>query len=153
MASFLKERFFRSLGMLHFFLELTGIFMSPLVSPPLWKRLLTKVWSVFLLVFCVQSNAYILLKRGCIFNSFIKCPQKYDGQIEYLTNTLIRVSQVLGDVTVQVAFVFTIQKTMTTFLHGLENIDNDFKRPSLVCVQRLSVIGLIFLIVTVSEMW
>lgn len=153
MAWFLRERFFRSLGLLNFFLELTGIYMSSVVSPPSWKRFLTKIWSILLLVFCVQSNIYILLKRGCIFNSLIKCPQKYDGQIAYLTNTLIRVSQVLGDVTVQVSLVFTIQKTMTTFLQGLENIDNDFKRPSLMSVQRFSLIGLIFLIVTVSEMW
>lgn len=151
MSFFLQDRFINSLQLFQKFLMITGVRLTPFDSLSCWKKLIYRLWSVFFLIFCVQSNSFIVIKRSCLLNRFISCPQWFDNFIGDLTNVLIRTSQLVSDTIIHITIILTLQPTITTFLKNLEFIDGLLKRPRLTRLKRLSLVGLIYLVVTVSQ--
>lgn len=151
MAVFLQNRFLDSIQSLNRFMELTGVRLVPFDSPNTWKKYFYKLWSVIFLIICVQSNIFIVMKRSCLLYRFISCPQWFDNFIGEFTKVLILISQLISDTTVHVSMILTLQTTVSIFLSILKSIDDILKQPSLIRLKQFSLFGLIYLLITVSE--
>ena len=147
---FLQNRFLDSIQSLNRLMGLTGIRLIPFSSPNCWRTFIYKCWSVIFFIFCVQSNIFIVMKRSCLLSRFINCPQWFNNLMENLTNVFIRTSQLISDTTIHVSLIFTLETTVSTFLANLKTIDIILKQPSLMRLKQISLIGLIYLIITVS---
>ena len=148
----LHEKFFSAFEPLLSMLEITGIRVSPLTSFSLQNRSKRLVWSIFLLVLCVQSNIYMVIKRTCLLNSFFGCSKgDSDSLVRNLVHALLRWTSLLCDTTIHVTLITSIQSTITSLLALLESIDCNFNWPIVsVRIQRFSLLGLVYLLTTVS---
>ena len=123
--------------------------MEPLGSCRLTK---TRFLSVFWLFLCVQSNTFLVFKRTCpVFNTNAAyyCGNAVGGLIGKLANAMIRLSQLVSDTTIHITLIYTIGDTITSFLKMLEQLDEELKRPKLMCVKKASLVGFVYLTTTV----
>lgn len=147
--SSLQEKFHSLLGYLIPVLNITGIFLLPSSSSS-FKMLLKRFWSIFLLVLCVQSNIYIVVKQTCVLNGFSGC--SINCFIGNLVQAMIRLTSLFCDTIIHVTLIISIERTITSFLLLLESVDCEFNWPGMsLRIQRISFIGLVYSLVTVCE--
>lgn len=149
MATSLKNKFYLSaLSPLSFFLILTGVFLQQ--SDSKRKRYLFILWSFFWLTLGIQSNAFIFIKRSQLQAIFSFQEISVDGLIRRLVNVLFRLNGCIFDTFIHYYLIVTIRPTVMLFLEALESIDCDLKSPTLSPrVKRLSLIGLLYIVVSV----
>ena len=145
----LQQRFSHCTQPLFSIMAMTGVYLEPIGPRTTWKTLSKRLWSILWLIFCVQGSIFIVFKHFCPIKSFFTCGA-HGGFSGELAIVLLRLSELVCDTVVHVTLIFTIESTITSFLKILEPVDNDLKRPSLWSVKRLTVIGLIYLMTTVS---
>lgn len=146
----LTARFLQfALAPLNFFLRLTGVHLC--INYSTWKSRLIRSWGISLFVLCVQSNVYITIKRTELLNDFFSFLPSDEGFARKLTSALFRLSALVSDVLIHFVLIFNIWPRIESFLEFLESVDCDLKRPNLSLVQRISFIGLIYTLCTVSH--
>lgn len=145
----LQKRFLLSFDPLLSMLEITGIRVVPVFSSSCKIRK-NRLWSIFLLVFCVQSNIYILFKRTYLLNNFSSSSIKKGDFIGDFTDTLTRMTSFICDTVIHAGLIFTVERTIVPFLGILQSVDCILERPVLLPIQRISLLGLICLLLTVS---
>lgn len=137
-----------ALPSMNFFLRLTGIHLD--VRESTCKSRFIRYWGIFLFFFCVQSNVYMTIKRTQLLNVFFSFLPRNEGFVREITNTIFRISALVSDFLVHFVLIFNTCPRIKSFLEFLEPVDCDFKRPNLSSVQRISIIGLVYTLCTVS---
>lgn len=86
-----------------------------------------------------------------MFNNFFSLLPNVEDFDRELTNAIFRLSALVCDILVHVALVSNIWPRIHSFLAFLESVDYDLQRPDLCQVQRISLMGLVYTFVTVSQ--
>lgn len=93
----------------------------------------------------------VTVKRTPLLNDFTNVVQNSHNLAGEITNALIRVSALVIDTVTHIVLMLTIWPTIKSLLNILESVDSDLKRPSLLRVYRISLVGLIYSMIMVSR--
>lgn len=151
MSISLQDRFLKSaLPPLSNLLNATGICFDRQFDSKC-SRLLARFWAFFCFFFLFHCNAMVTVKRTPLLNDFTNVVQNSHNLAGEITNALIRVSALVIDTVTHIVLMLTIWPTIKSLLNILESVDSDLKRPSLLRVYRISLVGLIYSMIMVSR--
>ena len=114
------------------------------------KLIFTMIWSWLWLILNFTSNAVITIRRF-----MTKIMNMGEGQgnlstVNDLMRLLNRVSMMVSNVIIHFVLVAKIRKKMADFLNCLETVDYNFSRPDLSSIRRYSILGVIWIVLTVT---
>ena len=146
----LKERFFIAVSPLKYFLLFFGIEWNP--SRFIILRVFFKLWGIFVLLTHVVFVSIYLerLSEPEILNIFVGTGKNEDS-IDSLMRMIDRLNKVACNILTHLLLFFSLVKLFRGFLEQLEKIDVTLRRPDLSRFKRISVFGIVWMLLLVSR--
>lgn len=108
-----------------------------------------RIWSWFWLLFVLQSEVFIVLRCKTALSSVFQGHATTYSLMKALNNCLIILFSFVFDTVCHFKLVFTLPDTMQTVWNELKHIDARLRYASLSKAQRVTVLGVIYMAVTV----
>ncbi len=153
MMQILKRRFIRAIVPFDILLKTIGICLH-LQSPfQFQKQFAFFSWSCICFIISFQAGLQIFIEIGLsnICHAFSPYNKGYPSRMDAFSKFVETTSSFLCGSLTYLVLTVTARKTMTQFCNSLDRIDYLAKRPNLASLRRLSMVAVIWILFTVTQ--